>query len=174
MEHGYSARCEGCRAALEGQPSQNHSEACRKRILDSIGGKHAPEVEAQRKRFDAFVDKAAAKEDFEELEESVREKKRMRSEEVHAPDSTSKAGIHSDSNNTGASSSSSSSVVQNPRGAKRVSENDGRADLDEAQIEIAKRAAEPGFEIMRKRGEKRFETTATEREVRARIPEARG
>jgi len=44
IEHGYSARCEGCRAALEGQPSQNHSEACRKRMLDSIGGKNAPEV----------------------------------------------------------------------------------------------------------------------------------
>ena len=67
IEHGYSARCEGCRAALEGQPSQNHSEACRKRVLDSIGGKNAPEVEAQRKRFDAFVDKAATKEDFQEL-----------------------------------------------------------------------------------------------------------
>ena len=66
VEHGYSARCEGRRAALEGQPSQNHSEACRKRILDSIGGKNAPEVEAQRKRFDAFVDNAAANEDFEE------------------------------------------------------------------------------------------------------------
>ena len=76
VEHGYSARCEGCRAALEGQPSQNHTESCRKRILDAIGGKHAPEVEAQRKRYDAFVDKAAAKEDFDEL----REKKRMRSE----------------------------------------------------------------------------------------------
>ena len=55
-----------------------------------------------------------------------------------------------------------------------MSENDGRADLDEAQIEMAKRAAESGLEIMRKRCEKRVETTATEREVRARIPEARG
>ena len=27
-DHGYSARCEGCRAALEGQPSQNHTESC--------------------------------------------------------------------------------------------------------------------------------------------------
>ena len=174
IEHGYSARYEGRRAALEGQPSQNHSEACRKRILDSIGGKNAPEVEAQRKRFDAFVDKAAAKEDFEELGNTVREKKRMRSDEIHAPDTTSEADIPGDSNNTGTSSSSSSNVAQNPRGAKRVSENDGRADLDEAQIEMAKRAAESGLEIMRKRGEERMETTTTEREVRARIPEARG
>jgi len=175
--HGYSARCEGCRAALEGQPSQNHTESCRKRILDAIGGKHAPEVEAQRKRYDAFVDKAAAKEDFDELEKTAREKKRMRSEEAHAPDTTSEAGIPSDHNSTGAPSSSSSSHVaqaQNPRGAKRVSEDDGRIDLDEAQIEMAKRAAESGLEIMRKRGEKRMGTIVTEREVRARIPEARG
>ena len=55
-----------------------------------------------------------------------------------------------------------------------MSENDGRADLDEAHIEMAKRAAESGLGIMRKRGEERMGTTITEREVRARIPEARG
>ena len=38
-----------------------------------------------------------------------------------------------------------------------MSENDGRADLDEAQIEMATRAAESGLEIMRKRAEKRME-----------------
>ena len=64
IEHGFSARCEGCRAALEGQPSQNHSEACRKRVLDSIGGKNASEVEAQRKRFDAFVEEGNNKRGF--------------------------------------------------------------------------------------------------------------
>ena len=113
------------------------------------------------------MDKAAAKEDVDEL----REKKRMRSEEVHAP-------APSDPNSTGASSSSSSSQVTpdqaNTRGAKRMSEDDGRADLDEAQIEIAKRAAESGLEILRRPGEKRMETTSTNREVRAKIPEARG
>jgi len=119
------------------------------------------------------VDKAAAKEDCEELGKTVREKKRMRSEEV-APDTTSEAGIPSDSNNTGTSSSSGSNEAQNTRGAKRVSENDGRADLDEAQLEMARQAAEAGLAIARKRGEKRSETTVTEREVRARIPESRG
>ena len=54
-----------------------------------------------------------------------------------------------------------------------MSEDDGRIDLDEAQIEMAKRAAESGLETMRTCGEKRMETTVTEREVRARIPEAR-
>ena len=55
-----------------------------------------------------------------------------------------------------------------------MSEDDGRTDLDEAQIEMAKRAAESGLEIIRKRCEKRMGTTATVRAVRARIPEARG
>ena len=55
-----------------------------------------------------------------------------------------------------------------------MSEDDGRIDLDEAQIEMAKRAAASGPEIMRKCCEKRMETTVTEREVRARTPEARG
>jgi len=76
--------------------------------------------------------------------------------------------------NTGASSSSGSKEAQEKRGAKRVSENDGRADLDEAQLEMARQAAEAGLAIARKRGEKRSETTVTEREVRARIPESRG
>ena len=76
-DHGYSARCEGCKAALEGSPSQNHSESCRKRILEAIGGKEAPEVEAQQRRYDTFIDKAATKEDADEVQ---REKKRVRSE----------------------------------------------------------------------------------------------
>ena len=50
----------------------------RKRILEAIGGKDASGVEAQRKRFDTFIDKAAAKEDSEELK---REKKRVRFED---------------------------------------------------------------------------------------------
>ena len=138
-------------------------------MLDSIGGKNAPEVEAQRKRFDAFVDKAAAKEDSHELEKMEREKKRMRPEET-APDTTNDTGASSDSNNTGASSSSGSKEAQEKRGAKRVSENDGRTDLDEAQLEMARQAAEAGLAIARKRGGERSETTVTERGVRARIP----
>ena len=97
----------------------------------------------------------------------------MRSEEV-APDTTNDAGTPSDSNNPGTSGSSGSKEAQNTRGAKRVSGNDGRADLDEAQLEMAKRAAESGLEIMRTREGKRSEATVAEREVRARIPESRG
>ena len=47
-KHGYSARCDGCKAALEGKPSQNHSEECRRRILEAIG-KDDPRLDAQRR-----------------------------------------------------------------------------------------------------------------------------
>jgi len=181
IEHGYSARCEERRAALEGQPSQNHSEACRKRALDSIGGKNAPEVEAQRKRFDAFVEKAATKEDSEELQ---REKKRVRfgdqtpAEVPAAPEEVTPIPSTSSSNNTNSSSKRGPDIVEHidrivpttfqeqrgekrledtgaerevrarireARGQKRVPEDDGRADLDEAALEMARNAAEAGL-----------------------------
>ena len=126
-------------------------------------------MEAQEKRFDAFVDKAAAKEDFEELGKT----KRMRSEEA-APDTTNDAGASSDSNNTGASSSSGSKEAQGKRGEKIVPESDDLASLDEAQQKMARRAAEAGLAIAQQRGEKRSDTTVTEREARAMIPDSSG
>ena len=36
------------------------------------------------------------------------------------------------------------------RGQKRVSDTDGRIDLDEADMEMARKAAEDGLEILRK------------------------
>jgi len=42
-EHGFSAKCEGCRAVLENKPKQTHSEECRRRILEAIG-KHDPRL----------------------------------------------------------------------------------------------------------------------------------
>ena len=70
---------EGCKAALEGSPSQNHSESCRKRILEAIGGKHAPEVDAQQRRYDIFIDKAATTDDSDDIRQ---EKKRARFEDA--------------------------------------------------------------------------------------------
>ena len=40
--------------------------------------------------------------------------------------------------------------IPESRGRKRVSENDGRIDLDEADLEMARKAAEAGLEILRK------------------------
>ena len=110
------------------------------RILEAIG-KHDPRLVAQRQRFHSYLDKAAAKEDFQELEKLEREKKRVRFEET-VPDVPNKA----------CASSSSGSRVQEKRGEKRAPEDDGRADLDEAQLEMARQAAEAGLAIARKRG----------------------
>ena len=105
-EHGFSAKCEGCRAVLENKPKQTHSEECRRRILEDIG-KHDPRLVAQRQRFDSYLDKAAAKEDFQDLE---REKKRVRFEET-VPDVP---------NNTEASSSSGSKSTVPKEGRPRT------------------------------------------------------
>ena len=94
-EHGFSAKCEGCRAVLENKPKQTHSEERRRRILEAIG-KHDPRLVAQRQRFDSYLDKAAAKEDFQEFEKLEREKKRMRPEET-VPDFPNDAGASSSS-----------------------------------------------------------------------------
>jgi len=40
--------------------------------------------------------------------------------------------------------------IPESRGQKRVSEKDGRIDLDEAELEMARKAAEAGLEILRK------------------------
>ena len=74
--HGYSARCDGCRAALAGRPAQNHSEECRRRVLEAIG-KDDPRLGAHKQRLNEFLDKAATKEDSDEMQ---REKKRVRNE----------------------------------------------------------------------------------------------
>ena len=108
-EHGFSAKCEGCRAVLENKPKQTHSEECRRRILEAIG-KHDPRLVAQRQRFDSYLDKAAAKEDFQELEKLEREKKRMRPEET-VPDVPTDAGASSSSG----SKSSGSKEAQEKR-----------------------------------------------------------
>ena len=60
------------------------------------------------------------------------------------------------------------------RGEKRVSEDDGRADLDEAQLETAKRAAEQALEILRRSNKRVSSSVEDGLGKRARMPEARG
>ena len=61
---------------MAGRPAQNHNEECRRRMLEAIG-KDDPRLDAQKQRFNQFLDKAATKEDADEVQ---REKKRVRSE----------------------------------------------------------------------------------------------
>ena len=60
------------------------------------------------------------------------------------------------------------------RGEKRVSEDDGRADLDEAQLETAKRAAEHALEILRRSNKRVSSSFDDGTEKRAKTQEARG
>ena len=160
--HGYSARCDGCRAALAGRPAQNHSEECRRRVLEAIG-KDDPRLGAQKQRFNEFLDKAATKEDSDDVRQ---ERKRVRSE---GPE----GGAEIQTTATVRVSEDKKLEVQT-RGEKRVSEDDGRADLDEAQLETAKRAAEQALEILRRSNKRVSSSVEDGLEKRARIPETRG
>ena len=60
------------------------------------------------------------------------------------------------------------------RWEKLVSEDDGRADLDEAQLETAKRATERGLEILRRSNKRVSSSVEDGLEKRAKTPEARG
>ena len=51
-------------------------------------------------------------------------------------------------------------TIPESRGRKRVSENDGRIDLDEADLEMARKAAEAGLALARKTTERKVPTEA--------------
>ena len=104
---------------------------------------------AQRQRFDSYLDKAAAKEDFQWLEKLEREKKRPRFEET-VPDVP---------NDAGASSCSGSKSSGSKRGSSE--------DVDDKEREIRAKVQE-------KRGEKREDNEETDREVRTKFHEQRG
>ena len=78
-DHGYAAKCDGCRAALAGGVARPHSEERRRRIIETLG-RSDPGLAEQKKRFDEFLDKATAKEDSEkpQARRKVRTQKRRR------------------------------------------------------------------------------------------------
>ena len=71
--HGFTARCEGCRAALTGRPSRPHSEECRKRLEQLM--KDDPKTKAQQARVDDF-ERVAQEEDKKDVEAEQREGRR--------------------------------------------------------------------------------------------------
>ena len=109
-------------------------------MLEAIG-KDDPRLGAQKQRFNEFLDKAATEEDSDDVR---REKKRVRFEGTEGG-----ADIQTTATFDGVLSPETRNAVLQKRGEKLVSENDGRADLDEAQLETAKRAAEHALEILR-------------------------
>ena len=57
LQHGYTARCEGCRAALADRPARPHSEECRNRMEKLM--KDDPKMQAAKRRMDDFFEKVA-------------------------------------------------------------------------------------------------------------------
>ena len=70
-EHGCSATCEGCRAALAGRQARQHSEECRARLRGLL--KDDPRMKDTEKRLDDFLEKIAEREGQKELEKTERE-----------------------------------------------------------------------------------------------------
>ena len=52
-QHGFSARCPGCKALLRGTARQGHSEDCRRRLAEAMAGED--KVVANNRKFDEFV-----------------------------------------------------------------------------------------------------------------------
>ena len=85
LQHGYSARCEGCRAALGGKPAKPHSEECRTRMEKLMKGN--PKMQAAQKRMNEFFEKVAEEQDRKE--EKEREEAQGKRRKVEAAASSS-------------------------------------------------------------------------------------
>ena len=72
--HGYTANCEGCKAAMAGRPQRPHSDACRKRMESLM--KDDPKTQKARKRQNEFFDKVVEEQDKQDQEEKDKRRKR--------------------------------------------------------------------------------------------------
>jgi hypothetical protein len=71
LTHGFSARCEGCKALLAKRPARNHSEDCRKRLRDALGDD--PRFREADRRIDEFFENVGRREELREEEEALPE-----------------------------------------------------------------------------------------------------
>ena len=91
--HGYTAGCDGCKAAMLGKTARGHNEKCRKRLEDLL--KDEPRMKEANTRANEFISKVMEEEEEEEerkkkmrtgddtkLEEERRKQARARGEEV--------------------------------------------------------------------------------------------
>ena len=67
LEHGYTARCEGCKAALAGRPAKPHSEECRTRMEKLM--KENPKMQAAKRRMDEFFEQVGEEQTRRDEEE---------------------------------------------------------------------------------------------------------
>ena len=71
--HGYSAKCDGCRAIMAGRPQKPHSEECRRRMERLM--RENPKMKKARKRMDDFFDKVGEQQDRRDQEERDKRQK---------------------------------------------------------------------------------------------------
>ena len=67
LAHGYSARCEGCKALLAKRLSRAHSEKCRQRLVDAMKGD--PRFKEADKMMDEFFESVGQREEEEKEKE---------------------------------------------------------------------------------------------------------
>ena len=67
QHHRYTAKCEGCRAAMTGRPTKPHSEECRQRMETLM--KENPKMQKTQKRMNEFFDKVGEEQDERDEEE---------------------------------------------------------------------------------------------------------
>ena len=107
QDHGFTARCHGCRAALSGARPQGHSEDCQARMEKALEG--AEKIKAAGEKFHELLAKAVEKNDVnrkrqaQSRDRSVasgsgmlpEERKRSREEETEDVDAEGSAGVRS-------------------------------------------------------------------------------
>jgi hypothetical protein len=70
-KHGFSARCQGCRAALAKKPAQNHNEECRKRMEKAMHGD--TKLKKADERLEEFFESVAKKEEAKKSKDQAGE-----------------------------------------------------------------------------------------------------
>ena len=78
-EHGFTARCEGCRAALANKPARPHSQECRDRMENLM--KDNPRVQVAKRRQDEFFEKVVEEQDKKD-KERARDEGEMRAKKA--------------------------------------------------------------------------------------------
>ena len=132
--HGYTAGCEGCKAALAGRPARAHSEACRKRMEEAL--RDEPRMREAQERQNEFISKAIEKQEEERKNKAAAEEPPRGAVPV-----------------VGGSSGSG----QSPEDRKRSLEEDARLaiELSAKQSRVQEPAAAEGMKVEQRRGEKR-------------------
>ena len=81
--HGYTAKCEGCRAMMAGRPQKPHSEECRRRMEGLM--KEHPKMRKAQKRMNDFLDKVGEEQQRRDDLEAAKKQKVEDSQQLALP-----------------------------------------------------------------------------------------